>query len=109
MSRSFEDVQRDEFLAEAEQLAQLVSHPAWPRYEALLAKMRLDVLELTATARNPRAVARYQGACAVLQELMVRPHQIVDAAQRIAEEEAARKPAARGALDLVTRTLEDDI
>lgn len=110
MSRSLEDLQRDAFLAEAEALALLTSHPMWPRYEALLTQMRLGVLELTATARTSRSMARYQGAAAILQELIERPHQIVAAARQIAEDEADTKKAQRTAVDLATKvTLVDDL
>ena len=109
MARSLEDLQRDEFLAEAEHLAQLISHPAWERYETLLAKMRLDVLELTATARNPRNVARYQGAAAILQELMERPHQITAAAQQIRDDEARAKAQPKRPDFLPPIALEDDL
>jgi len=109
VSRSLEDLQRDQFLAEAERLAQLISHPSWECYEALLAKMRLDVLELTATARNPRNVARYQGAAAILQELMERPHQITAAAQQVRDDEARAKAQPKRPDFLPPITLEDDI
>lgn len=110
MSRSLEDLQRDAFLAEAESIATLVSHPAWPRYEALLVQMRTGVLELCGTARNPRNVARYQGAAAILQEMIDRPHQIVAAARSIVDDEANTKKAQRTAVDLASKvTLEDDL
>jgi len=105
MARSLDDLQRDQFLAEAEHLAQLISHPAWERYEALLAKMRLDVLELTATARNPRNVARYH----VLQELLERPHQITAAAQQIRDDEARAKAQPKRPDFLPPITMEDDL
>lgn len=110
MGRSLEEIERDSFLAEAESLAQLMTHPAWPRYEALLGQMRTGVLELLASARSPRRVAQCQGAATVLSELFDRPHQIVAAAQAVVEDENTRKNAVRTALDLSERVdLVDDI
>lgn len=109
MSESIEDIQRSEFLAEAEALAQLMTHPAWPRYEALLNAMRAGVLELVATARSQRRVAMCQGAAAVLQELLDRPHQIVATGRQIRDAEAEARDQ-REALDLVDRVaLVDDL
>jgi hypothetical protein len=110
-ARSLEDLERDAFLAESELIAQLVSHPAWPRYEALIANMRLGALELMANAKSSRAVVRYQGAAAILQELLERPHRMTDVARTILDEEAQRKKAERGALDFVAgvHVAEDDL
>lgn len=108
--RSIEDLQRDQFLAEAESLAQLVGHPAWPRYETLLTQMREGVLELLATARSPRLLSRYQGAAAILAELIDRPHRIVATGHAVLAEETERKAEVRTALDLAERVdLVDDI
>ncbi len=111
MSRSLEDLERDAFLADAELLAQLVTHPAWPKYEELLAHMRLGALELIATARSQRAVTRCQGAAAILQELLERPHQIIAAAHGIRDEESQRKQGERTALDFTAgvHVAEDDL
>lgn len=111
MSRSLEDLERDAFLANAELLAQLMTHPAWPRYEELLTRMRLGALELMASARNQRAVVRCQGAVTVLQELIERPHQIVAAARTVLDDESQRAQGERGALDFAAgvHVAEDDI
>lgn len=110
MSRSLEDLERDAFLADAEQLAQLITHPAWPRYEKLLMGMRLGALELMAASRSQRSVVRCQGAVTVLQELLERPRQIVEAARGILDDEKRAKTA-RGALDFAAgvHVAEDDI
>jgi hypothetical protein len=110
VSRSLEDLERDSFLAEAEALAHLMQHPSWPRYEALLGQMRQGALELIATTLSARKIARYQGAAAILQELIERPHQIVAAGQQIRESEKAARENVRTALDLADRvTLADDL
>ena len=110
MSRSVEDLERDSFLAEAEALAGLMAHPAWPRYEALLTQMRLGALELMAGAKSQRMVVRCQGAATVLQELIDRPHQIVAAAQSVLADEKAQRESVRTALDLADRVeLVDDL
>jgi len=110
MSRSLEQLEQDRFLAEAEALAQLTSHPAWPRYEALIAAMRLGAMELMAEAKNQRAIVRCQGAIAILGELLERPHRIVDAARTVLDDEASTKKAQRTAVDLASKvTLEDDL
>ena len=108
--RPIEEVLRDQFLAEAEALAQLTAHPSWPRYEALLVQMRTGVLELLATARTGRRIAQCQGAAAILSELIDRPHQMVAAGRQVVDEEAQRKNAERTALDLADRVeLTDDL
>ena len=96
-ARTLEQLERDAFVAEAESIAQLLQHPAWPRYEDLLNKMRLGALELMAASRNQRAITRAQGAVAILQELIDRPHRIVEAGRGILDEEAQQ--GERRALD----------
>ena len=108
-ARSIEDVARDAFLAEAETLAQLLQHPGWAVYENLLGKMRLDVVELMAKSVRMRQGVGYQGAAAVLAELIERPHQIVEAASAMLDDEARRKQEARGALDFAAHVGEDDL
>ena len=109
MSRSLEELERDAFLAEAEMLAQLIAHPAWPRYEELIGKMRLGALELLASARSQRMVSRCQGAAAILQELVERPHQIVATAKSVLADETQRKQETRSALDFAAVSVEDDL
>lgn len=108
MSRSIEDLERDAFLGEAESLALLTQHPAWPVYENLLRKMRLSSLELLAKATADQ-VPTWQGVCATLLEIIDRPHQIVAAGRAIAEEEAQRRGETRQALDFVDGPVEDDL
>lgn len=108
-TRSVEDIARDAFLAEAETLAQLLQHPGWAVYENLLGKMRLDVVELMAKSTRMRQVVGYQGAAAVLAELIERPHQIVEAAKSMIEDESRRRQEVRSALDLMAHGGEDDL
>ena len=105
--RSLEELQRDEFLAEAEQLAQIITHPSWRRFEELLTQMRLSAMEHMAQAQ-PSEFPYWQGVVATLREIKDRPAQIVAAAQSVVEDEVSRKKSERTALDLQTR-LEDDI
>lgn len=108
MSRSIEELERDAFLAEGEALAQLLQHHAWPRYEKLLHAMRLSSLEEMAKT-NVAEFPRWQGVCAILQEIIERPHQIVTAARAVAGDEAQRKTETRQALDFVDGPVTDDL
>jgi hypothetical protein len=110
MSRSLEQLERDSFLAEAESLAQLTQHPAWPRFDALLTEMRLAAMEHMAQAGIPE-IPYWQGVVATLREIKERPGQIVGAARAIVDEEAQQREAKRGALDFAAgvRVGEDDL
>lgn len=108
MSRTLEELSRDKFLAEAESLAALMAHPAWPVFEGLIASMRLDALEHMARAKDAREIAVYQGAVAAFLEIMERPGQVVQTGRAVMDEEAGPKRAARQMLDGVA-PLEDDL
>lgn len=109
MNRSLEDLDRDRFLGEAESLAQLISHPAWPRFDNLLHKMRDAAMEHMAQS-TPAEFPYWQGVVAALREIRERPHQIAEAGRAVAEEESHRRETVRTALDLVGRvSLEDDL
>lgn len=90
--RAAADLERDRFLAHAEQLAQLVAHPSWQAYTDLLAGMRLAALEEMAKA-GPDEFRFWQGWVGALAEMISRPQQIVDTAQVVQEDEAAADPA----------------
>ena len=109
-ARSFEDLERDNFLAEAESLAQITQHPAWKRFEELLTQMRLAAMEHMAQA-TPDEFKYWQGVVATLREIKERPHQIVSTARQVVDEEAQQRSATRGALDFTAgvRVGEDDL
>jgi hypothetical protein len=87
-ARSLKDLERDAFLAQADQLVQLIEHPCWPAYQQLLAAMRLSAME--EMARTDATDFRYwQGVVGTLAEILDRPQQIVDTATAVKEAEAA--------------------
>jgi hypothetical protein len=108
--RSLEQVSRDAFLAEAESLAQLMAHPSWPRFDALLTEMRLDAMEHMAQA-GLSEIPYWQGVVATLREIKERPGQITATARSVMDEEAQQREASRGALDFVAgvHVGEDDL
>jgi len=109
MSRSLEELDRDRFLAEAEALATITSHPSWGRFEELLTQMRLSALEHMAQA-TPAEFPYWQGVVATLREIKERPHQIAAGARAILDEESQRRAFGRSALDMVGSVhVEDDL
>jgi len=109
VSRTVEQLDRDNFLAEAESLAQITQHPAWGRFEELLTQMRLAAMEHMAQA-GVAEFPYWQGVVATLREIKERPREIIAAAQMVAADERETRAADRTSLDLVDRvTLEDDL
>lgn len=110
MARLVEDLERDAFLADAESLEQLISHPAWARFDKLLGDMRATALEQLAVAA-PIEVPYWQAVTATIREIRERPAQIVTVARTVAAEEQERKQAAVGTpRDFAAGvTMEDDL
>lgn len=95
-------------LAEAELLAQLTQHPAWPKFQDLLTEMRQNALEQLAVADGVD-VPRWQGVATILQQIKDRPEQIVKTARTILDEEAQSRQQ-RTSLDFADGVrMEDDI
>lgn len=98
------DLEIDRFLAQAESLAQLHAHPAWPAWTALLRDMRQAALEELARVHDPGEFRYWQGVAGALGEILDRPAKIVDAAaehQRTEEvEKKVLRPELRAAIGL---------
>jgi len=94
--RNYEQLEEDAFYAEAETLSQLTTHPAWPVYVQLLAKMRLAAFEQLARARG-EDVFHWQGVVGTLAEVMERPERIVASAEALKKQEN-EKPSRQDAM-----------
>lgn len=89
--RSLQELQFDQFLAQAELLAQLAELPAWGAWTTLVRDMRTAALESLAEA--PADEVRYwQGVVGALAEVLERPGRIIDTA----EEYKATEPVKAG-------------
>lgn len=84
------DLETNAFLAQAEMLALLASHPGWEVYAGLLRDMRAAALEELALA-GPADFQRWQGIVAALSEVLARPTRIVEAAAAFTRDEEADK------------------
>ena len=84
------ELEINSFLAQAEQLGQLMTHPAWTGWCELLRQMRQAALEELAQCVEGGDFRYWQGVAGALGELLDRPSLIVDSAahyQRTEEEE----------------------
>jgi hypothetical protein len=90
VARTYAELEIDAFLAEAEQLGQLVTHPCWPTYIALLAKMRLAAFEELGRC-SMDDVGHWQGVVNTLAEIMERPARVIALAEETKEDEAENK------------------
>lgn len=81
------ELERDRFLAQADQIAQLVKQPAWLGWMELLKTMRTAALEELAKCGDPGDFRYWQGAAAALQQIMERPEQMCALAGQVAGDE----------------------
>lgn len=93
-ARSLEEIQQDEFLAQAELLATLCAHPGWAAWRTLLRDFRASALEQLAQA-DAQDFRYWQGAAAALAQIMERPERIVAAAAQVQQAEEAVKGIVR--------------
>ena len=96
-------LQIDEFLAQAETLTELCTHPGWGVWESLLLDMRAAALESLAQA-SADDFRYWQGVAAALQVVLERPGQVGATADtiRAAEEADGRgmRPELRATIGL---------
>lgn len=83
------DLERDRFLAQAEQIAQLMQHPGWPVWVELLRTMRAASLEELAKCADPGEFRYWQGAAGALLEIIERPTQMCELAGQVQRTEEA--------------------
>jgi len=95
MTRDLRELEIDNFLAQAEPLAQLLQHPAWEAFERLLRDMRQGALEELARCSEAGDFRYWQGAAGALGELLDRPRRVVTEAADYQRSEEADKGVIR--------------
>lgn len=102
--RDLREIEIDDFLGQAELLAQLQSSPAWDGWTRLLRDMRQSALEELARVTDTGDFRYWQGVAAALGEILDRPVRITTSAaeyQRNEEEERRGiRPELRSAIGL---------
>ena len=108
-TRTLSELERDRFLAQAENLARLVENPGWADYESLLSGMRLAAMEEMARCGIDQ-FAYWQGVVGTLAEILERPHVIISTAAAVQREESEADPSRRADLRaLLNVHLEGDL
>lgn len=109
-TRTLEQLERDRFLGQAENLARLIESPGWEEFMVLLSNMRLSAMEEMARSSVDQ-FAYWQGVVGAIAEIMDRPQAIVTTAAAVQREEEDANPAgARLALRaLMNAHLEGDL
>ena len=85
-STDVEALERDAFLAEAEMLARLTSSIGWEQYETLLSNMRAASMEKMSEC-DQGDFRYWQGVVQTLASIIERPHQVVQTAASVHEDE----------------------
>lgn len=97
MSPDVAALEVDKLLADAEQMAELLTHPAWAAMESLLGAMRNAALEELAQCGR-KDVGYWQGVAAAAVEFADRPRRIIAGAEAIRREEEDNQKVIRPSL-----------
>lgn len=91
-TRTLEQLERDRFLSQAENLARLIETPGWGEFLTLLTNMRLSAMEEMARSTVDQ-FAYWQGVVGAIAEIIERPQAIVSTAAAVQKEEEEQDPA----------------